>query len=82
MSQDVARSAVAAFNPRDLSALEAMFADDFVLRISGGLADITRPEFRGRRAAMGWIRDLVETIGGLDSYYSADEAVAAVGLEA
>ena len=125
----VVRAVVAAFNERDFPTLETLFADEFDLRIVGGIADMTGTEFRGKQSAIGWIKDLVETIGGflhvemlrqigdqmlltatlqtsgttsgapatwrigqvysvrdgritaLNSYYTADEALKAVGLE-
>ena len=126
---EVVRSAVAAFNERDLPSLETIFSDDLVLQVIGGLSDMTGSVFRGKGAAMGWIRDLLETISGslaietlrpvgdrllligtlhtsgtasgaeaswqigqvysfrdgritaLDSYYTADEALKAVGCK-
>jgi ketosteroid isomerase-like protein len=123
------RSAVAAFNARDMPAMEALFADDFALRVIGGLSDMTGDQFQGRVAAIDWIKDLTETIdgflaietvreignrvlliarfdtsgaasgaeaswqigqvysvrdrqiSGLDSYYSAGEALRALGVE-
>jgi hypothetical protein len=66
MSQEnlaIARSAVAAFNSRDIPALEALYADEFELRVIGGLADMTGTEFR-EEAATAWIEDLVATVGG------------------
>jgi hypothetical protein len=60
---EVARSAVAAFNCRDIPALEALYADGFELRLIGGLADMTGTEFR-EGAATAWIEDLVATVGG------------------
>jgi ketosteroid isomerase-like protein len=58
------RRTVEAFNERDFPTLELLFTEDFLLRVIGGLEAITGREFRGQEAALDWIRDLLDTIGG------------------
>jgi ketosteroid isomerase-like protein len=65
MSQDnreLVRRATQAFNDRDIPALELIYAEDFVFRLIGGLADMMGTEFRGLDAALGVWREVNETI--------------------
>ena len=61
---DLVRRAVAAFNERDISTLELLFTEDFLLRVIGGLEAMTGTEFRGQQSALNWVRDLLDTVGG------------------
>jgi len=67
MSQEnveVARRSVEAFNERDVPTLESLFTEDCILRLIGGFAAVMGTEFRGGEAVLGWMQDIVDTIGG------------------
>ena len=74
-----------AFNDRDIPALESMFSEDFVYRLIGGFADLTGTEFRGR-AAVAWVKEWTETLGGQEEIETIREVnervLAIVNMEA
>jgi ketosteroid isomerase-like protein len=67
MSQEnveIVRKSIKAFNERDVHTLNSLFAEDCVLRLTGGFADVMGAEFRGQEAVLGWMQDIVGAIGG------------------
>jgi ketosteroid isomerase-like protein len=60
---DLVRRQTAAFNARDVPALEALYTEDCVVQLIGGMETMAGSEFRGREASLGYVHDLVETVG-------------------
>jgi hypothetical protein len=44
--------------------LEALYTEDCVLRLIGGVEGMMGTQFRGQAAAIGWMRDVAHQRGG------------------
>jgi ketosteroid isomerase-like protein len=53
-----------AFNERDITTLQAICSEDVVVRLIGGFAELMGAEFRGREAALEWIKEWMGTLEG------------------
>jgi ketosteroid isomerase-like protein len=70
-----------AFNDRDVPALESIHSEDLVFRLIGGFADLMGTEFRGQDAALGWMKEWTETLGGkeeIETIREVNERVLAI----
>jgi ketosteroid isomerase-like protein len=61
---ELVRRTVEAFNARDVEALPPLYQEDFVFRLIGGFADLMGQEFVGHDAAIGWMMEMIDMIGG------------------
>ncbi|MCW3057404.1 MAG: SnoaL-like domain [Solirubrobacterales bacterium] len=59
---DLFRSAVQAFNDRDIPRMRSIFSEDFVYRLIDDIADGAAAEFRGQDAVLRWWRMWTETL--------------------
>ena len=78
---EMVRRAHRAFNERDISTLQAICSEDVVVRLIGGFAELMGAEFRGREAALDWIKEWMGTLEGqsdVRAIYEAEGRVVAI----
>jgi ketosteroid isomerase-like protein len=82
-SVETVRTANEAWNDRDIPTLEALCTEDYVLRLIGGFEEMMGSEFRGQPAAIGWMREMVETLGAtteIEEIREVGDRVLMIGL--
>lgn len=60
---EIVRRSFEAFNDRDFDAMLADWADDVVMRLVGGFADLMGVEFQGHEGVRGWMNEWVGSLG-------------------